>query len=167
VHPPTEAEVTTALQVVSRRQRRKLCRLTGGAVASMLGRWDNPWRAGTVASMRAGRTSCPATTCVTREGCFARSEEAAMHAQPGDWLVVEGRDIAHHARRAEILSVHSPDGGPPYRVRWTDDGHEALVVPGPDAHVVTAAEQAGIDAEAAEHVPAPWSEPGDRGSAES
>lgn len=71
-----------------------------------------------------------------------------MRAQPGDWLVVEGRDITHHARRAQILSVHSPDGEPPYRVRWTDDGHEALVVPGPDTHVVSAAEQAEIDTQA-------------------
>jgi hypothetical protein len=90
-----------------------------------------------------------------------------MHAQPGDWLVVEGRDIDHHARRAQILSVHSPDGEPPYRVRWADDGHEALVVPGPDAHVVTAAEQAAIDADAAQHRPAPRSEPGEEGSAQS
>lgn len=72
-----------------------------------------------------------------------------MHAQPGDWLVVEARDIAHHARRAQIISVHSPAGEPPYRVRWTDDGHEGLVVPGPDTHVVTAAAQADIDARAA------------------
>jgi Domain of unknown function (DUF1918) len=64
-------------------------------------------------------------------------EEAVMHAQIGDWLVVEGRDINHHARRARVLSVSSPNGEPPFRVRWDDDGHEALVYPGPDCHVVT------------------------------
>lgn len=69
-------------------------------------------------------------------------QEAAMHAQAGDWLVVEGRDISHHARRAQILSVRSADGTPPYRVRWADDGHEALVVPGPDTHVAPAADPA-------------------------
>jgi len=90
-----------------------------------------------------------------------------MRAQPGDWLVVQGRDIDHHARRAQILSVHSPEGEPPYRVRWADDGHEALLVPGPDAHVVTAAEQADIDADAAQHLPAPQSQRGEGGSAES
>jgi hypothetical protein len=89
-----------------------------------------------------------------------------MHAQPGDWLVVEGRDIGHHARRAQILSVHSPDGQPPYRVRWADDGHEALVVPGPDAHIVTAAELAETDAHAAQPIPAPRSEPDEGGPAE-
>jgi hypothetical protein len=63
-----------------------------------------------------------------------------MHAKVGDWLVTEGRDIAHHARRGEILSVRSLDGTPPYQVRWEDDGHVALVVPGPDTRVVLAAD---------------------------
>ncbi len=31
------------------------------------------------------------------------------------------------------------DGAPPYRVRWSD-GHEGLVYPGPDAHIVPADE---------------------------
>lgn len=64
-----------------------------------------------------------------------------MRAQVGDWLVTEGRDINHHARRAEILSVGTAGGAPPYRVRWTDDGHEALVFPGPDTHVVPATQE--------------------------
>ena len=68
-----------------------------------------------------------------------------MHAQAGDWLVVEGRTDTRHARRAQILAVDSPGGGPPYHVRWLDDGRESLVFPGPDAHVVTAAEQAELD----------------------
>ncbi|MPZ81797.1 MAG: hypothetical protein GEV28_15915 [Actinophytocola sp.] len=38
-----------------------------------------------------------------------------MYAQQGDWLVVEQANVDHAARR----------------------GHEALVFPGPDAHVVT------------------------------
>lgn len=58
-----------------------------------------------------------------------------MRAQAGDWLVTEGRDADHHARRARILSVSHTDGTPPYRVRW-DDGHEGLIYPGPDSHVV-------------------------------
>lgn len=63
-----------------------------------------------------------------------------MHAEVGDWLVTEARDITHHARRGLILSVHSADGGPPYLVRWADNGHEALVVPGPDSRIVTGAD---------------------------
>ncbi len=38
-------------------------------------------------------------------------------------------------RDAEILEVHGDDGAPPYVVRWSDDGHEGLVFPGPDAFV--------------------------------
>jgi hypothetical protein len=38
-------------------------------------------------------------------------------------------------RDAEILEVRHPDGTPPYLVRWSDTGHEALVFPGPDATV--------------------------------
>ena len=89
-----------------------------------------------------------------------------MHAQAGDWLVVEGRNISLHARRGQILSVRSPDGAPPYRVRWTDDGHEALVVPGPDTHVVTVADQANRDAAEAQRL-AGLIEPGEPSSAES
>jgi hypothetical protein len=67
-----------------------------------------------------------------------------MRAQVGDWLVVERGTEQVHARRAEIVAVGA-DGAPPYRVRWLDSGHEGLVFPGPDAHVVSAAEQAESD----------------------
>jgi hypothetical protein len=36
-----------------------------------------------------------------------------------------------------ITEVRGSDGGPPFMVRF-DDGHEALVFPGPDAIVVPA-----------------------------
>lgn len=68
-----------------------------------------------------------------------------MRAHVGDWLVVEGSTQGTHARRAEILGVDARDGAPPYRVRWLDSGHEGLFFPGPDAHVVSAAEQVEID----------------------
>jgi hypothetical protein len=41
--------------------------------------------------------------------------------------------------------VHSPDGEPPYDVRWLDTDEEATVFPGPDAIVVTQAEQKAAD----------------------
>lgn len=63
-----------------------------------------------------------------------------MHARPGDWLVIEQASIDHEARRGLIEEVRSPDGAPPYFVRWLDTGHEALVFPGPDAHIVSAEE---------------------------
>ncbi|HZC69396.1 MAG TPA: DUF1918 domain-containing protein [Jatrophihabitans sp.] len=60
-----------------------------------------------------------------------------MRANPGDVLVVEGQVVGQHARQGTILEVRSPDGSPPYLVRW-EDGHEALTFPGPDAHVAPA-----------------------------
>jgi hypothetical protein len=69
-----------------------------------------------------------------------------MRAQPGDWLLVEGRTDQLRSRRGEIREVHGSDGQPPYLVKWLEDGHEGLVFPGPDAQVLSAAELAGRDA---------------------
>jgi hypothetical protein len=60
---------------------------------------------------------------------------AAVNASAGDWLIVRTR--GEHERRGVILHVRA-DGSPPYTVRWTDDGHETVVFPGPDAVVVSA-----------------------------
>lgn len=58
-----------------------------------------------------------------------------MRAQVGDQMVVEGRTDSQPRRHGEVVEVRGEDGAPPYVVRW-DDGHEGLVFPGPDAHVV-------------------------------
>ena len=55
-----------------------------------------------------------------------------MHAEVGDWLVVNSHAEGRPIRRAAIIAV-GPDGEPPYTVRWTDTDHEGLVFPGPDA----------------------------------
>jgi hypothetical protein len=60
-----------------------------------------------------------------------------MKAHVGDQLVVESRTDRQHRRQGEVLEVRGDDGSPPYLVRW-DDGHEVLMFPGPDAHVVPA-----------------------------
>ncbi|MGH3464361.1 MAG: DUF1918 domain-containing protein [Kribbellaceae bacterium] len=60
-----------------------------------------------------------------------------MHANPGEWLIVEGTHLHDAQRHGLILEVHHPDGTPPYLVRWSDTGTEALVFPGSDARVVT------------------------------
>ncbi|HEU5267445.1 MAG TPA: DUF1918 domain-containing protein [Jatrophihabitans sp.] len=67
-----------------------------------------------------------------------------MHAQVGDWLVVNSATDSAHARHAEIIGV-SDDGGPPFRIRWVDTGRETLMFPGPDAEVVTAEQLAERD----------------------
>lgn len=64
-----------------------------------------------------------------------------MKAKVGDWLVIKSGAIGHRDLRGLITAVHSPDGEPRYGVRWLDTDEEATVFPGPDAIVVTPAEQ--------------------------
>lgn len=68
-----------------------------------------------------------------------------MKANVGDWLVIKRRTIGHPDLRGLITAVQSPDGEPPYRVRWLDTDEEVTVFPGPDAIVMTAAEQKAAD----------------------
>lgn len=58
-----------------------------------------------------------------------------MYAAVGDRLVVRSVHLDGPVRDAEILEVRGRGGEPPYRVRWSDTGHESLVFPGPDASV--------------------------------
>jgi hypothetical protein len=58
-----------------------------------------------------------------------------MKAHVGDHLVVESRTDSQHRREGEVIEVRGDDGAPPYLVRWKD-GHDVLMFPGPDAHVV-------------------------------
>ena len=56
-----------------------------------------------------------------------------MHGHIGDRLVLQGTHVGDHKRVGVITELRHEDGTPPYMVRWLDDGHEGLVVPGPDA----------------------------------
>ena len=58
-----------------------------------------------------------------------------MQATEGDRLIIHSMHVDGPVRDGEILEVRGTDGHPPYRVRWSDTGHEALVYPGPDAVV--------------------------------
>lgn len=64
-----------------------------------------------------------------------RHGSSALHARVGDRLVVRGRSPGDPDRDAAILEVRGQDGTPPYLVRWSDTGHVALVIPGPEAFV--------------------------------
>ena len=68
-----------------------------------------------------------------------------MKAKVGDWLVFKGAAVDRPDQRALITEVHSPDGSPPYVVRWLENDHVATVFPGSDAIVVTAEEQHAAD----------------------
>lgn len=61
-----------------------------------------------------------------------------MRAQPGDSVTVPGRHVGSAERHGEVLEVRGPDGGPPYLICW-DDGHEAIVCPGPEMRFSTSA----------------------------
>lgn len=58
-----------------------------------------------------------------------------MKARVGDRIVIHGHRVGEPVKDCEILEVRGEDGGPPYRVRWSSDGHEGLFFPGPDAAV--------------------------------
>ena len=77
-----------------------------------------------------------------------------MKANVGDWLVMKGLTIGHSEQRGLIVEVHSEDGSPPYVVRWLDSDHLVTVFPGPDAIVVTAAEQEVADERAMRRIEA-------------
>jgi len=77
-----------------------------------------------------------------------------MKANVGDWLVMKGLTIGHSEQRGLIVEVHSEDGSPPYVVRWLDSDHRVTVFPGPDAIVVTAAEQDAADERAMRRIEA-------------
>ncbi|OBI82211.1 DUF1918 domain-containing protein [Mycobacterium sp. 1245805.9] len=68
-----------------------------------------------------------------------------MKANVGDWLVIKSGAVGHRDLRGLITAVPSRDGEPPYGVRWLDTDEEATVFPGPDAIVVTPAEQEAAD----------------------
>jgi hypothetical protein len=75
-------------------------------------------------------------------------KERTMKAKVGDFLVIKGTTVEQHDQRGVITEVRSADGSPPYVVHWLASDHIATVYPGPDALIVTAAEQEAADARA-------------------
>ena len=58
-----------------------------------------------------------------------------MRASVGDRIVIHPHHLGEHERDCEVLEVRGVDGGPPYTVRWEENGHEAIFFPGADASV--------------------------------
>ncbi|HEX5997204.1 MAG TPA: DUF1918 domain-containing protein [Jiangellales bacterium] len=56
-----------------------------------------------------------------------------MRAEVGDKIVIKAHHTGEPDRTGEVLEVRGDGGEPPYLVRWSDDGHVALVFPGADA----------------------------------
>lgn len=58
-----------------------------------------------------------------------------MNARVGDRIVIASRTAGGPVRDGEIVETRGEGGTPPYVVRWSDSGKEALYFPGVDAHV--------------------------------
>jgi hypothetical protein len=58
-----------------------------------------------------------------------------LRAQVGDTLIIEDDSFASTPRIGRILAVSSPDGSPPYRVRWLAGEYESLITAGPGARI--------------------------------
>jgi hypothetical protein len=74
------------------------------------------------------------TADVTHRGPLPQTG-TLLRAQIGDTLLIEDESVASTPRIGRILAVSSPDGSPPYRVRWLAGEYESLITPGPGARV--------------------------------
>jgi hypothetical protein len=63
------------------------------------------------------------------------SNSSPLQAEPGDRLVIRAHRQGESERDAEILEVLGDAGGPPFVVRWQDDGHVSRLYPGSDAYI--------------------------------
>ncbi len=81
-----------------------------------------------------------------------------MRAKSGDWLVVEAPTLTASRREGQITEVRGAGGAPPYRVRWLDTGHEALVFLGSEARVLTPEEHRAAGREAVHYAAHPEAE---------
>ena len=63
------------------------------------------------------------------------SNKPTFNAAPGDRLVVSAHHQGEGELDAEILEVCGEDGGPPYVVRWEQDGHVSRLYPAEDVHI--------------------------------
>jgi hypothetical protein len=91
-----------------------------------------------------GRRTTPAKRKVARKPAAKPAPPArtsrvprqmGLRASAGDRLVIRGHEVGAPSRDAEILEVLGADGSPPFRVRWSETGREALIFPGSDAVV--------------------------------
>jgi hypothetical protein len=70
-----------------------------------------------------------------------------VKARPGDRIVIEAAVLHGRCRVGIVTAVGRADGGQPYRVRWLDNGHETLLLPGPRARIEPRSGIAGEDGE--------------------
>ncbi|WP_157181611.1 DUF1918 domain-containing protein [Actinopolymorpha alba] len=64
-----------------------------------------------------------------------------MHATVGDRIIIETEVLGQTPRQGTVLEVLGGPEAEHYRVTW-DDGHESLLYPGPDTHLILPAQEA-------------------------
>ncbi|MCM3923303.1 DUF1918 domain-containing protein [Frankia sp. AiPs1] len=99
------------------------------------------------AAMTTGASAGGGTTVVVRMDGFAAParRRTALHAHPGDTLVVHSHIPRAPDRLGEICEARTDAGDPPFAVRWSDTGHVSFVYPGPDAEVRRCDERSAAD----------------------
>jgi hypothetical protein len=58
-----------------------------------------------------------------------------MKGSVGDRIVVVSSQVGGTVRDGRIVEVRGEDGGPPYLVEWSENGHRGLYFPGPDGFI--------------------------------
>lgn len=58
-----------------------------------------------------------------------------LRAEPGDRIVIRPHLLGDRVRDGEIVAVRGAHGGPPFVVRWSEDGRVSTFFPGSDASV--------------------------------
>ena len=58
-----------------------------------------------------------------------------FNARIGDWVELPEGPGHPHPRRGLVVALLHADGSPPYRVRWSDEEHETVIFPPPDAQL--------------------------------
>ena len=79
-----------------------------------------------------------------------------MKASVGDRIVTASGVVGGAVREGVVVGVRSPDGSPPFQVRWADTGEESLVFPGPDTVVHHGNGGDGDTPQAATHSTTTW-----------
>ena len=115
-----------------------------GVIAEVLGgpghehylvRWDNGEESAYYAARHAGAPPREALPVAQEAAEQEAPPKPRLTAEPGDRLVIHGHHQGEPERDAEILETRGAGGSPPFRVRWSDTGHEAILYPGADAAV--------------------------------
>ena len=66
---------------------------------------------------------------------MTETAHSGMWGRTGDRVVIRHRRVGEKDRDGEILEALGEEGGPPFVVRWSDDGHVSRLYPGSDAYV--------------------------------